>query len=162
MPRNQPDGAIPRYRRLVAGAYEAMAHFDLFEAQAMIYFAAVSFAEVRQRLTADDSVVWNGFLGIGDPVIEPLPRLAFERLRQITRGQGAAGSAAQRDEFAAWVRTAIASRNIAGLADPSRRHLYPVDIDLLVDRHALLGMTRDQLVAGLPALRGIAPEPAFT
>src|SRR5207302_8295065 len=67
--------------RLVAGAYEAMAHFDLFAAQAMIYFTAVSFAEVRQRLTADDSVVWNGFLGIGDPVIEPLPRLAFERLR---------------------------------------------------------------------------------
>jgi tetracycline 7-halogenase / FADH2 O2-dependent halogenase len=149
--------------RLVAGAYEAMAHFDLFEAQAMIYFAAVSFAEVRQRLRADESesAIWSGFLGVGDPVIEPLPGMALEKLQRITRGRGATGSAEQRDEFARWVRTSIASRNIAGLADPSRRHLYPVDIDLLIDRHALLGMTRDQLVAGLPALRGMAPEPAF-
>ena len=149
--------------RLVAGAYEAMSHFDLFEAHSMIYFAATSFAEVRQRLTANesDSVVWDGFLGIGDPVLEPLPRMAFEKLRHITRGQGAIGSAEQRDEFVEWVRTAIAPRNIAGLADPSRNHLYPVDLDLLIDRHALLGLTRDQLVAGLPALRGMSPEPAF-
>lgn len=149
--------------RLVAGAYEAMSHFDLFEAHSMIYFAATSFAEVRQRLAANesDSVVWDGFLGIGDPVLEPLPRMAFEKLRHITRGQGAVGTAEQRDAFVEWVRTAIAPRNIAGLADPSRNHLYPVDLDLLIDRHALLGLTRDQLVAGLPALRGMSPEPAF-
>ena len=129
----------------------------------MIYFAATSFAEVRQRLTAteSDSVVWDGFLGVGDPVLEPLPRMAFEKLRHITRGQGAAGTAEQRDAFVEWVRTAIAPRNIAGLADASRNHLYPVDLDLLIDRHALLGLTRDQLVAGLPALRGMSPEPAF-
>lgn len=33
---------------VVAGAYEAMAHFDLFAAQAMLYFATVSFAEASQ------------------------------------------------------------------------------------------------------------------
>ena len=140
-----------------------MAHFDLFEAQAMIYFAAVSFAEVRQRLRADESAsaIWSGILGVGDPVLESVPRTALEKLRRITGGQGAAGSSAQRDEFVAWAQAAIAPRNIAGLADPSRRHLYPVDIDLLIDRHALLDMTRDQLVAGLPALRGMSPEPVF-
>ena len=149
--------------RVVAGAYEAMAHFDLFEAQAMIYFAAVSFAEVRQRLRADESAsaIWSGILGVGDPVLESVPRTALEKLRRITGGQGAAGSSGQRDEFVAWAQAAIAPRNIAGLADPSRRHLYPVDIDLLIDRHALLDMTRDQLVAGLPALRGMSPEPVF-
>src|SRR5205085_7192303 len=52
--------------RIVAGAYEAMTHFDLFAAQAMLYFATVSFAEVSQRLEPDDSVAWNGFLGVGD------------------------------------------------------------------------------------------------
>src|SRR5438034_5262598 len=31
---------------MVAGTYEAMAHFDLFAAHAMLYFATVSFAEV--------------------------------------------------------------------------------------------------------------------
>jgi hypothetical protein len=45
---------------VVAGAYEAMAHFDLFAAQAMIYFATVSYAEVRQRLVADVSRIRRG------------------------------------------------------------------------------------------------------
>jgi hypothetical protein len=146
----------------VAGAYEAMAHFDLFAAHAMIYFAAVSFAEVRQRLLVDEAgAAWGGFLGIGDPVLESLPGAALERLRRITLSAGAPGSAAEREEYAFWARESIEPRNIGGFGEPSRRNLYPVDIDLLIDRHALLGCTRDQLVARLPALRGMAAEPAF-
>jgi FADH2 O2-dependent halogenase len=149
--------------RFVAGAYEAMTHFDLFAAHAMIYFATVSFAEVRQRLLADESgsVAWSGFLGVGDPVLEALPTMALERLREITRDVRGASRPDNRDAFARWVRASIAPRNIGGFAEPSRHNLYPVDIDLLIDRHALLGMSRDQLVAGLPALRGMTPEPAF-
>ncbi|HEY8836536.1 MAG TPA: tryptophan 7-halogenase [Dehalococcoidia bacterium] len=45
--------------RVVAGAYEAMAHFDLFAAQAMLYFATVSFAEVSQRLAQKESAAWE-------------------------------------------------------------------------------------------------------
>jgi FADH2 O2-dependent halogenase len=146
--------------RVVAGAYEAMAHFDLFAAQAMIYFATVSYAEVRQRLLPDiePHPAWGGFLGVEDEVCDPLPRASLRRLLRITRGQGRQGSAAERDSFVSWVTRSIEPRNVAGLADPTRRNLYPVDLDVLVDRHALLGMTRGQLVAGLPALRGIAPE----
>jgi FADH2 O2-dependent halogenase len=148
--------------RVVAGAYEAMAHFDLFATHAMIYFAAVSFAEVRQRLFADEAgAAWGGFLGVGDSVLERLPVTALEKLRRITLGTGATGSADQREEYASWARDSIAARNIGGFGEPSRRNLYPVDIDLLIDSHALLGLTRDQLVAGLPTLRGMAPEPAF-
>ena len=87
--------------------------------------------------------------------------MALDRLRRITRAAGDAGRAMERDEYAQWVRDSIASRNIGGFDEPARRNLYPVDIDLLIDQHALLGMTRDQLVAGLPALRGMAPEPIF-
>ena len=58
---------------LVAGAYDSMAHFDLFAAQAMLYFATVSFAEVGQRIAPDEAAAWRGFLGVGDPVLEPLP-----------------------------------------------------------------------------------------
>ena len=141
---------------VVAGAYEAMAHFDLFAAQAMLYFAAVSFAEVSQRLAPGDSVAWKGFLGTGDPVLEPLPRESLRRLKRITRQRGESGSAAERQDFAEWIREAIAPRNIAGLANPDRLNLYPVDFDELVDRHDLLGMTRQQLVDCLPALRGQA------
>jgi tetracycline 7-halogenase / FADH2 O2-dependent halogenase len=144
---------------LVAGAYEAMAHFDLFAAQAMIYFASVSFAEVSQRLKPSDSSAWGGFLGVGDPVLAPLPRESLARLRQITQRTGAVGTPAQREEFARWVARAVEARNIAGLADPERRNLYPVDFDALIQRHALLGMSRTQIVAALPALRGMSPPP---
>jgi FADH2 O2-dependent halogenase len=141
---------------VVAGAYEAMAHFDLFAAQAMLYFATVSFAEASQRLVPKESAAWNGFLGVGDPVLEPLARDSLRRLRKITRGRGDIGTSAERRGFEDWIGRAIATRNIAGLADPARRNLYPVDFDALIEHHALLGMSRDQLVQGLPALRGMA------
>jgi len=153
--------------RVVAGAYEAMAHFDLFAAHAMIYFASVSFAETRQRILANDSAddashaAWSGFLGVGDSVLEPLAAASLRRLRRITQGDGRAGSTDQRNAYVRWVESAIAPRNIGGFMDPSRHHLYPVDLDVLLDRHALLGMTREQLVAGLPALRGMLPAPSF-
>lgn len=146
---------------VVAGAYEAMAHYELFEAQAMLYFAAVSFAEVRQRLqTSASDAPWSGFLGVGDDLLDQVPVEAYARLRRITQGEGRTGSREERREFVDWARAEIAPRNVAGLADPSRRGLYPVDLELLIERHHLLGMTRDQVVAGLPALRGISPEPA--
>lgn len=143
---------------LVAGAYEAMAHFDLFAAHAMIYFAMVSFAEVSQRLTPHDSAAWNGFLGVGDAVLEPLPRESLERLRKITQRVGEVGTVEQRSNFAQWVAQEIATRNVAGLADPGRRNLYPVDFEALIQQHALLGMSRDQIVAALPALRGMSQQ----
>src|SRR5437762_5611065 len=61
---------------LVAGSYIAMARFDLFAAHTMIYFAAVSFAECRQRLVQRDGETnaWSGFLGVGDPRLGGLPR----------------------------------------------------------------------------------------
>ena len=142
--------------RLVAGAYESMAHFDLFAAQAMLYFATVSFAEVSQRLTVTDDVAWNGFLGIGDPVLEPLPHESLAALRAITRRSGLAGTDAERTEFADWIARAIEPRNIAGLADRQRGNLYPVDFDALVERHALLGMTRTEMLAAIPGLRRMA------
>ncbi len=147
---------------VVAGAYEAMAHFDLFAAQAMLYFAAVSFAEVGQRLMPQESVAWNGFLGVGDPVLEPLPRETLGRLRQITQRRSETATPDERRAFAEWITRAIAPRNIAGLADPSRRNLYPVDFDVLIEQHALLGMSRTQLIEALPALRGVGPEPPLT
>jgi FADH2 O2-dependent halogenase len=147
---------------VVAGAYEAMAHFDLFAAQAMLYFAAVSFAEANQRLLPQDAVAWNGFLGVGDRVLGPLPREALRRLRQITQRRGEAGTADERREFIEWITRGIAPRNIAGLADPSRKNLYPVDFDALIEQHALLGMTRAEVLEGLPALRGMGAEPSLT
>ena len=140
---------------IVAAAYEAMAHFDLFAAHAMIYFAAVSYSEVRQRLVSStaESHAWSGFLGVGDPVLEPLPMESLGRLRDITRGDARIGSRQQRRTYSQWVQRSIAPRNIGGFGDPARGNLYPLDLELLVAQHALLGMTRQQVVDALPALR---------
>jgi FADH2 O2-dependent halogenase len=146
---------------VVAGAYEAMAHFDLFAAQAMLYFATVSFAEASQRLTPSESEAWNGFLGVGDPVLKQLPRESLRRLREITQRPLGGHSSEERRSFAEWMAQAIAPRNIAGLARHERRNLYPVDFDALIDGHALLGMSRDRLVDALPALRGMTPPSSF-
>jgi hypothetical protein len=147
---------------VVAGAYEAMAHFDLFAAQAMLYFATVSFAEVSQRLKPTDSVAWSGFLGVGDSILGPLPSDALRRLRGITQRRGAVDSAKERQGFSEWLTEEIAPRNIAGLADAKKHNLYPVDFDVLVERHGLLGMSRGQLIDALPALRGLAIAPSFS
>jgi FADH2 O2-dependent halogenase len=133
--------------RLVAGAYHAMARFDLFAAHAMIYFAAVSFAEIRQRLLKDEEFAWSGFLGVGDPRLGGLPRASLRRLRHVR-------TPADRRAFVQWVSKAIGPRNVCGLANPAAHGLYPVDLDLLVRRHAVLGMSRESLVSALPALRG--------
>jgi hypothetical protein len=71
------------------------------------------------------------------------------------------GRPEDRQAFAAWIAAAIEPRNIAGLADPTRRNLYPVDLDTLIERHALLGLSREHLLEALPRLRGQGPEPAF-
>jgi FADH2 O2-dependent halogenase len=147
--------------RLVAGAYEAMAHFDLFAAHALIYFAIVSFAEVRRRFDLDDPETgpWKGFLGVGDSVTERLPAESLERLRRLTRGIGDIGTSAQRREYRDWVLSSIAPRNINAFGDPARHNLYPVDLEALVESHALLGITRDELLTRLPLLRGGPSDP---
>ena len=132
---------------LVAGAYHAMARFDLFAAHAMIYFAAVSFAEIRQRLLKDEAHAWSGFLGVGDPQLGGLPRASLRRLRHVRTPD-------DRRMFVKWVRKAIAPRNVCGLANPAAHHHYPVDLDVLVARHGVLGMRRESLINALPALRG--------
>ena len=131
---------------LVAGAYHAMARFDLFAAHAMIYFAAVSFAEVRQRVTGE-SAAWSGFLGVGDPRLGGVPRASLRRLRHVRTPE-------DRRMFIQWVSKTIAPRNVCGLASRAAHGLYPVDLDVLVARHAVLGLSRESLVSALPALRG--------
>src|SRR5205085_12353258 len=101
----------------------------------MVFFAAVSFAEVSQRLGPSDSVAWNGFLGVGDEVIERTGRESLQKLELTTQRCEETGSPSQRDDFGQWMARAIAPRNIAGLADGRRRNLYPVDFNALIEGH---------------------------
>lgn len=128
--------------RLIDAAYLASHDFDLFVAVSFLYFAAVSFAEAGERLL-DPPPVEPGFLGARGPRIRSLFEGARSRLR---RGD-------TRD-FSRWVVERIEPFNVVGLGDPARANLYPVDLDVLVDRAHLFGLSRAELAAALPRLRG--------
>lgn len=141
---------------LVEGAYRAAARsFDLFAAWGDLYFAAASFAEASQRLldAAPDGEdwPWQGFLGAGDPVVRGMIAETATALRQLPTG---AIDEAAVMHFAADVRHRIEPRNVAGLADPARRRLVPVDLGALVAGAGKLGLTKDELRRRLPRLRG--------
>ncbi|HSS49466.1 MAG TPA: FAD-dependent oxidoreductase [Thermoanaerobaculia bacterium] len=125
-------------QRLIAGAYDAMRDFDLLAAYSNVYFAAASFAEARQRLLPGpaDGWAWNGFLGSTNPVMQ-------EMLGRV-----------QEPGFEEKIREIIAPRNLAGLADPARNRLYPVDLEPLVENAKLLGLTREEVRREFPRLRG--------
>jgi FADH2 O2-dependent halogenase len=140
--------------RLVVAAYAAMRSFPALVAVSFLYFAAVSFAESRQRLLPEAAPdprgwAWEPFLGAGDPVLEGAWCEALRGLDELAAA-GFPASAAQ--AFAARLGAAIAPRNIAGLADPRRRNLYPADPGLLVERAHLLGLEPEEVRRGLPRL----------
>jgi hypothetical protein len=148
---------------LLDGAYLAMQDLDLFAAQSFLYFATVSFEEVNQRLFPKGHAglppAWRGFLGAGEPRLESIFAESKRRLSEMLRGTDERPRPLERADFVSWIGETIASRNIAGLGDPSRRNLYPVDLDLLVERADLLGLTPHEMRLYLPRLRGIGEGP---
>ena len=143
-------------QELVEGAYRAAARsFDLFAAWGDLYFAAASFAEASQRLldVAPDGGdwPWQGFLGAGDPVVRAMVAETAAALREVCDDDVDEPANAH---FAAGVRRRIEPRNVAGLADPARRRLVPVDLEALVAGAAKLGLTEDEVRRRLPRLRG--------
>ncbi len=143
---------------LIAAAYRAMdlqggrGNLRPFAALAQFYFAAASYQEVSQRLKPEQcDWPWEGFLGCGE-----------ERLRSILAEAGrrlcdwdVANWDHHADEFERWIGEAIEPWNIAGLADPRRHNLYPVDFASLVAGAAKLGLSEAQVRAVLPRLGAI-------
>lgn len=151
----QLNAEVAQMARLLEGAYHALDDFALFTAQSFLYFATVSYREAEERLFPDGRGAvpnaWTGFLRAGDEVAE---RVFEESRTRLAAMRGRTVTNAERDAFAAWVTEAITDRNVAGLADPERRNLYPVDLDVIVARAGLLGMTEDEMRGKLHLLRG--------
>jgi len=139
--------------RLVAPAYGARSNFALFAAHSLLYFALVSFEEATQRLCEPDSPEWRGFLGAENPSTVALLDEAAARIRSAPSALEAA--VPEVAGFQAWVRTAIAPFDIAGLGDPRRNNLHPVDLEVLVESASRLGLTRADVRAAMPRLRGM-------
>ena len=142
--------------QLIEGAYAARADFDLFTAYSYLYFVAVSHAEASQRLLPPPSALgsWSlvAFLGASDPVIRGAVAQAGELLH-AARSSDPSGDAPGR--FLRAIRDLVRSRNVAGLADPARNRMYPVDLEALVEGAGLLGVSPDHIQDNLPRLRGI-------
>jgi FADH2 O2-dependent halogenase len=136
------DQEADHVQELVAGAYGTMRDFDRFAAYSLVYFAAASFAEASQRLLSAPAKgwSWNGFLGSTDPITREMLERGLAALR--------------RPDFEEEIRKAIAPRNLAGLADPARNRLYPVDMEPLMENAGLLGLTREEIRREIPRLRG--------
>jgi len=139
---------------LLRGAFRAMGDFRLFAPFALVYFAAASFQEALRRLRPEARPwPWEGFLGAADRELGEILSGVLARLEELTAG-GREPSGEECRHFAAQVGAAIAPRNIAGLADPARGNLYPVDFEPLVAGAARLGLTPEEVRAALPRLRG--------
>jgi FADH2 O2-dependent halogenase len=126
--------------RLVAAAYASFPSFPRFVGIASCYLASVSFSEVCYRLGEPERA--NGFIACRD-----------ERyVREF------AGIAQERDavRFEKRVARAIEPMNVAGFCDGRRRNWYPVDFNVLLDRCAKVGRTREDLEVFLRA-QGMGP-----
>jgi FADH2 O2-dependent halogenase len=141
--------------QLIEGAYAVRGNFDLFAAYSYLYFVAASYAEASQRLLPppSESGSWclQGFLGTSDPVI----RGAIARTRAQLHATPSSGrTPAFAELFLNEIRDLLRPRNVAGLADPARHRMYPVDLDALVEGAALLGLTSAEIQDKFPHLRG--------
>lgn len=138
---------------LIYGAHLARPDFAVYTAHTQLYFALVSFEEVRQRIFdgPDGQISDRRFLGGGDEWSE---RVLGEAVARLEGWSSAGRTDASGADYVKWVSDVVAPRNIAGLADPERRNLYPVDMDLLVERSGLMGLTAAEMIPLLPRLRG--------
>ena len=170
------DGLLDEYDRLVrtegdhiaglvAPAYRLRRDFAAFSAWTYVYFAAASYHEAWQRLCDPPREGgWRGvgFLGACDPQVRAACREATELEFEPPSspafagpGSGVAGNG-RGAELERHVGRAIATSNIAGLANPRRARMYPVDVDVLVGCAGMLGLSREELISRLPRLRGPA------
>ena len=142
--------------RLVVGAYAAMFDFRLFAAHCWLYFSTVSFQEIGQRICFDsedrNEVPWQGFLGGGNPAVERLFQESVARIERI-RSSSEGDRRGNVNGFETWMREQISSWNVIGIGDPSRRNLYPVDLEALVAGAPRLGLTEREVESRLHLLR---------
>ena len=142
---------------LVEAAHRALVDPELFGAVARLYFATVSQAEARQRLAPVEPGAslgaWEGFLGAGDGRLRKLFRHTADSLRDMM-GET---PKVDRRAFLAELASRIRPFDVAGLDDPRHRNLIPVDLEILVERSHLLGLSRSEVLRALPRLLGDAP-----
>ncbi len=103
---------------LIAGCYKTMAHFELFNAWSMVYFAAL-IAHEKRRIQHQSP---GYFLNADDPAIQDMVQKSYADLMKIISQQHPSHKEIRR--FTNVVRERIAPFNTAGLLDPSLKNMY--------------------------------------
>jgi len=102
--------------QLVAGCYDTMEHFELFNAWSMLYFAATIQYEQRKLKQLPP----GSFLGADDQEMRAMVDLSYRELTTILEYPTETATS----EFTARIRQRIAPVNIAGLLDPALKNMY--------------------------------------
>ena len=143
---------------LVEAAWGCFGNFEALRAIAALYFAAVSYQELRQRLVDPDPArpwAWEGFLGATDAESRAFVQEGRKRVEALVQDSLRGPEKADWTGLETWAGEAIAKRNVIGLVDSTRHHLYPVDLDVLLQRSSLLGLGLRQVEARLDRLRAL-------
>jgi FADH2 O2-dependent halogenase len=141
---------------LVTPAYRLRQDFDAFVAWTQVYFAAASYHEVWQRLSDPPSEEgWRGvgFLGACDPILRRAKVEATDQLETAYMDRSIKKKI-RGSELENLVGQIIVNRNLAGLANPTRNRMYPVDLSLLLRHGDMLGLSDEELRVRLPRIRG--------
>ncbi|MBX5438230.1 MAG: tryptophan 7-halogenase [Thermoflavifilum sp.] len=104
--------------RLVAGCYQTMPHFGLFQAWSMVYFAC-TIAYEKHRMSSSQP---EGFLLATRPEIRRMVTTCVRALEDVL--QKGDYSPRQVQCFTDKIRECIAPFNTAGLLDPSAHNMY--------------------------------------
>lgn len=110
--------------RLIAGLYANLGGFPTFVSLTLLYFAAVSFAEIAHRLGKPEFA--PSFLLHTHPAFGPASAKLCERAMHLRTEQ-------QARRLSGEVLRAIEPFNVAGLGDPRRRNWYPVEAQDLIE-----------------------------
>jgi tetracycline 7-halogenase / FADH2 O2-dependent halogenase len=102
--------------QLVAGCYDTMDHFELFNAWSMLYFAATIQYEQRKLKRLPP----GSFLGADDKEMRAMVDQSYKELKTILKDPTQTATS----EFTANIRQRIAPVNIAGLLDPTLKNMY--------------------------------------
>jgi tetracycline 7-halogenase / FADH2 O2-dependent halogenase len=104
--------------QLVAGCYETMYNFKLFNAWSMLYFAATIAYEQRLLKEAEPGY----FLGADDERMRNMVNESYADLMHILKKRDISDE--DISEFTAQIRQSIAPVNTAGLLDPVLKNMY--------------------------------------
>lgn len=104
--------------QLVAGCYQTMDRFGLFNAWSMIYFAAT--ISYEQRLL--NKLPSGYFLGADNREMRDMVNLSYQDLKNILQKERTTEEDIQ--QFTAVIRQRIVPVNIAGLLDPALKNMY--------------------------------------